>query len=166
VNDQVFLGINDQFPIAVNRYLLGSRIQNDLVLLGLVDNDNAFASFFVIEDDAMTGPRFDQLGVVLAGFVVLDRRLFCAPERADHDRAIDIAVLEDHEDFVVDLGQKVGTPIFSRHRYGDPRPEGLLFLFKPRELDLDLETRIVLPVFVVGDDRQMHATQLVGALRL
>jgi hypothetical protein len=114
----------------------------------------------------VTAPRLDQLGVVLPGLVDLDRLVLLAPHRADHDRSMDVAVLEHHEQLVIDLGQHVGAALLAAHRDRDPRPERRVHVVERRELHLDPKPGVALAVLVVDDDRELHATNLRGAARL
>jgi hypothetical protein len=114
----------------------------------------------------VTAPRLDELGVVLGGLVDLDRLLLLAPQGADHDRPVDVAVLEHDQQLIVELGEHVGAAIGATHRDRDPRPEGRLLVVEPGELDLDAVAGIAVAVLVGDDDRELDAADLAGALRL
>jgi hypothetical protein len=159
VHDRI--GLRDHLDVAIGLDLdeLARRVEDDLVLLRPVDDRDPLATFAVVEDDPVTGARLDQLGVVLAGLVDLDRLLLPAPQRADDDRPIDVAMLEDHEHLIVDLGEHVGASIGAGHRHCDPRPEGRVLLVEPWKLDLDAIAGIAIAVLVVDDDRRSHASQ-------
>jgi hypothetical protein len=166
VHDEGRLRLDLDVTGALDRDDLVDRIEDDLVLLRLVDDRDAFGTVFVVEDDAVTGARLDQLRVVLAALVDLDRLLFLRPQRADHDRLVDVAVLEHDEHLVVDFGEKVGAALFAGHRDRDPRPVRLLLLVHPRVLDPDPIARIAVALGVLDDKREMHATDLRCAQRL
>ncbi|MBK7536075.1 MAG: hypothetical protein IPI49_12060 [Myxococcales bacterium] len=166
MDDQVVLGVDQQLTAAMDLHHLVGRVEDDLVLLRLVDDDDALGAVLVVEDHPVPGPGLDELGVVLASRVVLDGFLLLVPHRADHDRTIDVAVLEHHQNLIIELRQKVGPALGAGHGRRDSRPERLLVVLEPGELDLDAKARIALAILVVDDDRQMNATQLAGAMRL
>jgi hypothetical protein len=91
--------------------------------------------------------------------------LLLVPQRADHDRAVDVAVLEHDEELVVDFGEKVRPAIRAAHRHRDPRPVRLLGVAEPRILDLDVIAGIAVAILVVDDDREVNAAQLGGTHR-
>jgi hypothetical protein len=167
VNDDVLLRLDLDVLRRLDLDDLVDRVDDDLVLPALVDEHHLLGAVLVVEHQAVTGPGLDQLDVVLARLVVLDGLLLLAPQRADDDRAVDEAVLEYDHHLVVVLRQEVGAALLAAHRDGDARPEGLLGLGQPRVLHLDAKARVVFAVlFAVGDDREVNATQLAGALRL
>jgi len=92
VQDHVRLRLDLDVAIGFDLDELVDRIEDDLVLLRLVDNGDLLSAVLVIEDDPVTTPRLDELGVVLAGLVGLYRFLLPAPQRTDDDRPIDVAV--------------------------------------------------------------------------
>ncbi|TMQ16004.1 MAG: hypothetical protein E6J90_24490 [Deltaproteobacteria bacterium] len=166
VHDDVGLGGDLDVAVALDLDDLVDRVEDELVLLGLVDDRDLLGALLVVEDDPVAAARLDQLGVVLGRVIDLDRLLLLAPQRADHDRPVDVAVLEHHEQLVVDLRQEVGAAIGAAHRHRDPRPERRLLVIEPGELDLDAVPGVALSVLVVDDDGELHASDLRGPLRL
>jgi len=89
--------------------------------------------------------------------------LLLAPQGPDDDRTADVAVLEHHEDLIIDLGEDVRASARASHRDGNPSPERPLLLVEPRKLELDAIAGIAVAVLVVHDDRQLYTSNLRGA---
>ena len=70
---------------------------------------DAFLSCFPERSYRVATARLDELGVVLARLVDFDWFLLRAPQSTDHDGPVDVAMLEHHEDLIVDLGKHVGA---------------------------------------------------------
>jgi predicted ABC-class ATPase len=79
VEDEVRGRLDDDVTVALDLDDLVDRVDDDLVLLRLVDDRDLLGAFLVVEDDAMTRARLDQLGVVLPRGVDLDGLLLLAP---------------------------------------------------------------------------------------
>jgi hypothetical protein len=166
VNDDVLARLDLDIAVALDRQQLVRRVEHDLVLLRAVDDRHLLRAVLVLERDAVTLPRLEHLRVVLARVVALRRLLLLVPQRADHDRTVDVAVLEHDEDLIFFFRQQVRAAIVAGHRHRDARPERLLVVVQPRELQLHAEARVVgRIVLVLDDDRDPAATDLAGAKR-
>jgi hypothetical protein len=166
VEDNVLTRLDLDVAVALDLHELVGRIEHDLVLLRLVDDGDLLGTILVVEDQAMPAARLDQLGVVLPRLIGLDRLLFGAPDRANHDRPIDVTVLEHDHHLVVLLRQYVGAALITGHRDRDARPERLLTGIEPLELQLEAVARIVGRRILVIDDRaDVQTAHLVRALR-
>src|SRR5262249_5714950 len=65
VHDDVGLRLDLDVAVGLELDDLVHRVENDLVLLGLVDDRDLLGALLVVEDDAVAAARLDQLRVVL-----------------------------------------------------------------------------------------------------
>ncbi len=138
----------------MHRQLVVLRVERDFVLFGVVDNLDARSIFGVIEGNDVTGARFDDAFVHLAtgdhvGGLAW-RRGFAIPQPAQHEREVDIAVLESHQYFVIYFRQELHPAVLAATWDHDARPIAAVLVGQPGEFDL--HPTQVLVVVVVGDD--------------
>ena len=148
-------------PSSASMMILLFLVSNVIVPLPVPSSITMFGLVGVIERDLGALTRLDHTRVVLAALVVGRRLVLAVPQRADDQRAIEIAVLEHDEHFVLWLGDKEPTAVLAGARHHDRHPVRGLVLRQDRQLELHAPE--LLRILVVGDDADQGLQTLLAS---
>src|SRR5678816_162793 len=86
--------------------------------------------------DLMTTTRLDQFRVVITIRVFFRRLVLSVPERSEHIRVLDVALVKTHQHLIVDFRYPDSAAVLSGRHHRDTSPKTFRRIFPPRILDL------------------------------
>src|SRR5664280_3090715 len=108
----------------------------------------------------MSAARLDHPHVVFAIAIGRGRSVLTVPQRAEHIREANVAVLESNQNFIISLRQEIETPLIPGHGRRNACPVAFVHVAQPRELHLDPAETV--GVLVVGDHADYYASDSPG----